>query len=73
MVTDTAFRKSNLGIFFKKQHWAYHTDLLVFFFKFRLSPVCDYLNYYYNITNDYWTIPEKIETGNGMEDILFGK
>ena len=59
MVTDTAFRKSNLGIFFKKQHWPYHTDLLVFFFKFRLPPVCDYLNYYYNITNDYWTIPNR--------------
>ena len=40
-------------------HWPYHTDLLVFCLKFRLTPVCEYLNYYYDITNDYWTIPEK--------------
>ena len=59
MVTDTAFRKHILGKrFFEKivpgtyKHWPYHTSLLVFCVKFRLSPVCEYLNYYYNITND---------------------
>ena len=59
MATDTAFRKSSLGkIFLEKiapgtsKHWPYHKDLLVFCLKFRLSPVCEYLNYYYNITND---------------------
>ena len=58
MVTDTAFRKSRLGksILEKilpgtSKNWPYHTDLLVFCLKFKLSPVCEYLNYYYNITN----------------------
>ena len=49
----------------------YHTDLLVFCLKFKLSPACEYLNYYYNITNDCWAIPEKSE--RGIEDILFFK
>ena len=42
-------------------HWPYHKDLLVFYLKFRLEPVREYLNYYYNITNDYWTIPVNIQ------------
>ena len=76
MVTDTAFRTSSLGkLFFEKivpgtsKHQPYQTDLLVFCFKFRVSPVCEYLNYYYNITNDSWVIPKKSE--QGIEDILF--
>ena len=70
MVTDTAFRKSRLGkLILEKilpgtsKNWPYHTDLLVFCLKFKLSLVCEYLNYYYNITNDCWTIPEKIKQG----------
>ena len=47
------------GIF---KHQPNRTDLLVSCFKFRLSPVGEYLNYYYNIPNDYWDIPEKIYT-----------
>ena len=61
----TAFRKCNLGKLFQKKivsgtskTWPYHTDLLVFCVEFKLAPVCQYLNYYYNITN-YWAIPEK--------------
>ena len=46
------------------KHWPHHIDLLVFCFKFRLSPVCEYLNYYYNITNDYRLIPEKTKLGD---------
>ena len=53
MVTDTAFRKSSLGkLFLEKivpgtsKNWPYHTDLLVFCLKLKLSPVCEYLNYY---------------------------
>ena len=42
-------------------HWPY-TDLLVFCLKFRLSPVCECLICYYKTSNDYWTIPEKIQT-----------
>ena len=77
MVTDTAFRKSRLGkLILKKilpgtsKNFPYHADLLVFCLKFKLPFVCEYLNYYYNITNDCWTIPEKIQTG-GIEDMLF--
>ena len=47
------------GIF---KHQPYRTELLVSYFKFRPSPVGEYLNYYYNIPNDYWAIPEKIQT-----------
>ena len=53
-------------------HWPYHTDLLVFCLKFRIAPICEYLNYYYNITNDYWPIPEEIQAV-WFEDILFWK
>ena len=63
MVTDTNFRKSTLRNLFSKKvvpgtfkHWLYHKDLLVFCLKFRFLPVCEYLNYYYNITNDYYNI-----------------
>ena len=50
-------------------HWPNHKDLLVFCLKFRLSPVCEYLNYYYKINNDYWAILEKIQT-SGFEKIF---
>ena len=50
-------------------HWSNHKDLLVFCLKFRLSPVCEYLNYYYKINNDYWAILEKIQT-SGFEKIF---
>ena len=81
MVTDTAFRKSRLGKFVVEKilpgtskNWPYHTDLLVFCLKFKLSPVCEYLNYYYNITNDCWAIPEKSKRGiEDIEDTLFFK
>ena len=59
MVTNTVFRNSSLENFVLKNgpgtsnHWPYQTDLLVFCLKFRLTPVCEYLNYYYDITNDY--------------------
>ena len=53
-------------------YWPYHKYLLVFCLKFRLAPVCEYLNYYYNITNGYWAIPTKIQA-RGFEDILFSK
>ena len=53
-------------------HWPYHRDLLVFCLKFRPAPVCEYLNYYYNITNDYWDIPEETQAV-GFDDILFWK
>ena len=79
MMTDTTCRKSSLGnLFFKKvvlgisNHCTYHTDLLVFCLKFRLSPVCEYLNYYYNIINDYWTIPEKSKQ-EGLRTYFFEK
>ena len=57
MVTDTAFRISSLGKRFLEKFIPgtsknYHTDLLVFCLKFKRSPVCEYLNYYYNVTND---------------------
>ena len=78
MVSDTGFRKFILGKLFVEKivpgaskNWSYHTDLLVFCLKFKLSPVCEYLNYYYNITNDCWAIPEKSKQGGGVEDILF--
>ena len=45
---------------------------LVFCLKFKLTPVCEYLNYYCNITNDYWAIPEKFQA-EGFQDILFEK
>ena len=52
MVTDTAFRKSSLGkLFLEKivpgssKNWPYQTDVQVFCLKFKLSPVCEYLNY----------------------------
>ena len=55
-VTDTAFRQFSLENIFLKvvvlgtsKHWAYHTSLLIFCLEFRLSSVCRYLNYYYNI------------------------
>ena len=70
MVTDTAFKKSRLGkLILEKilpgtsKNWPYHTDLLVFCLKFKLSPVCEYLNYYSNTTNDCWAIPEKSKQG----------
>ena len=44
--------------------------MLVFCLKFRLAPVCEYLNYYYGISNYYWAIPEKIRAG-GFEGIIF--
>ena len=79
MTTDTAFRKSRLEwLILEKilpgtsKNWPYHTDLLVFCFIFKLSLVCEYLNYYYNITKDCWTIIEKSKQG-GIEDILFLK
>ena len=66
MVSNTAIRKSCLGNLYLKKvvpvtsnHWPFHADLLVYCLKFRLSPVCEYLNYYYNITNVYRAIPEK--------------
>ena len=69
MVNETAFRKSSLGkLFLEKnvsgtsKNWPCHTDLLIFRLKFKLSPVCEYLNYYFNITND-WPIPEKSNQG----------
>ena len=56
MVTGTAVRKSRLGkLILEKilpdtsKNWPYHTDLLVFCLKFKLLPVCEYLNYYCNI------------------------
>ena len=59
MVTDTAFRKSRLGKFILEKiipgtfkNWPYHSDLIGFCLKFKFSLVCDYLNYYYNVTND---------------------
>ena len=70
MITDTAFRKSCLGkLFLEKivrgtsKNWPYHTGLLVLSIKFKLSPVCEYLNYYYKLTNDCWAIPEKFKQG----------
>ena len=48
VVTDTAFRKPRLGsLFFKKiipstsKNCSYHTDLLVFCLKFKISPACE--------------------------------
>ena len=76
MVNDTAFRKSRLGklilenIFPNTKNWPYHTDLLVYCLKFKLSLVCEYLNYYYNITKDCWTIPEKSKQ-RGLRTYLF--
>ena len=71
MVTDTAFRTSRLGKFIilekilpgTSKDWPYHADLLIFCLKFKLSPLCEYLNYYYKITNDCWAIPEKSKQG----------
>ena len=70
MLTDTTFRKFYIEFFYKKavvcrisKHWPYHTDLLVVRLKFRYSPVSGYLNYYYNITNDYWAISEQVQVG----------
>ena len=78
MVTDTAFRNSRLGKFILEKillgtskNWPYHIDLLVFCIKFKLSPVCEYLNYHYYIASDCWAIPEK--SIRGIEDILFKK
>ena len=77
MVTDPAFRKSSLGkLFLEKivpgtsKNWSYHTELLVFCLNFKVSLVCEYLNYYYNITNDCWAIPEKSKQG-GIKYIPF--
>ena len=61
------------------KHWPYHKTLLVFCLKFRLAPICEYLNYYYNITNDYRAIPEKIQArglgwgGGGMRNTSWKK
>ena len=70
MVNDIASRKTRLGkLILKKilpgtsKNWPYHTDLLISCLKFKLSLVCECLNYYYNITNDCWTIPEKSKQG----------
>ena len=70
MVTHTAFKKSRLGkLILEKilpgtsKNWPYHTDLLVYSLKFKLSLVCEYINYCCNITNDCWTIPEKSKQG----------
>ena len=52
-------------------HWPYHTDFLERL-KFRLATVCKYLNYYYNITNDYWAIPEEVQAMR-FEYMLFWK
>ena len=48
MVTEAAFRKFSLGnLFLEKvvpgtsKNWPYHTDLLVFCLKFKLSSVCE--------------------------------
>ena len=80
MVTDiTASRKSRLGKFILEKilpgtsnNWPYHTDLPVFCLKFKLSPVCEYLNCYYNITNDCWAISEKSKQG-GLRIYFFKK
>ena len=79
MVTDTAFRKSRLGKFIlekiltgSSKNQPYHADLLVFCLKFKFSPVCEYRNCYYNITNDCWAIPEKSRQG-GLRTYLFLK
>ena len=53
-------------------HWPYHKDLLVFRLEFRLSPVCEYLSYFYQIANDYLAIQENTQTGK-FENILFEK
>ena len=78
MVTDTTFRNSRLGkLILEKtipgtsKNWPYYTDFLVFCVKLKFSSVCDYLNYYYNITNDCWAIPEKPK--QKIEDISFKK
>ena len=70
MVTDTAFRKSRLGKFILEKilagtfkNWPYHKDLLVSCLKFKFSPVCEYLNYFYEITNDCCAILEKSKQG----------
>ena len=77
MVTDTAFRKSSLGkLFFEKivpgtfKNWPYHKDWLVVCLKFKLSLVCEYVNYYYNITNDCWAIPERFKQ-EGLRTYFF--
>ena len=76
MVTDTAFRKSSLRKRFLEkivpgtsENWPYLTDLLVFCLKCELSPICEYLNYYYNITNDWaiLEIPKRGEGGGGFK------
>ena len=78
MVTDTAFRKSNrLGKSILEkilpgtcENLPYHTDLIGLSLKSKLSPVCEYLNYHYNITNDCWAIPEKSKQG-GLRTYFF--
>ena len=66
METDIVFRKSTVGKFIlekilpgNSKNWPYHTYSLVFCLKFKLLSICEYLNYYYNITNYCWAIPEK--------------
>ena len=54
-------------------HWPYHTDLLFFCLKFRLSSVCQYLNCFYSMANDYWAIPEKTQTGQLERTYLLKK
>ena len=60
------FRKSTVGKFIlekilpgNSKNWPYHTYFLVFCLKFKLLSICEYLNYYYNITNYCCAIPEK--------------
>ena len=79
MIIDTAFRKSRLGkLILEKiipgtsENWPYHIDLLVFYLKFKLPSVCEYLHYYHNITNDCWAVPEKSKQG-GLRTYFFKK
>ena len=53
MITDTGFKKSSWGeLFLEKivpgtsKNWPYHTELLLFCLKFKLSPFFEYPNYY---------------------------
>lgn len=44
---------------------------LVLCIKFRFSSLCGYMNYYYNIINDYLAISSKLLTEKGIEGIFF--
>ena len=79
MVTDFAYRKCRLGKPFLEKivpatskNWPYYTDLLIFCLQFKHSLACEYLNYYNNITNDCWAIPEKFKRG-GLWTYFFQK